>query len=130
MMKRDYNKDHLIYDSMGLKEIKCLCCDTLIAQRNYVEMPDKKNIGKLVNVMTTSPQPMQNCAILTVRREDQTKSEVYVCKSCAKGNLDLEKIGKQIENAWRLQLKHDGMSEKDVEAGLARMNFKIKARIE
>lgn len=128
-MKKDYSTDHLVYDELGLKEIRCMCCGTLIAARTYTEIDSKTEIGKKVNVMIIVPRPLPNLQIVEVERHDKTKSFAKFCKDCAKGNLDLVEIGKQIEKTWRGDFKHNGMGQGDINKVIKKMNFEIKRRL-
>lgn len=126
-MKKDYSVDHLVVDEFGINEMNCMCCGTLIAKRTYTEIDSKTEIGKKVNVLAFMKLP--NFQIVEVERHNGTKSLAKFCRSCAKGDLDLKKIGEQIEKMRRLFLKHEGKSQPEIESEIGKMNFEIKRRL-
>jgi len=45
-------EDYIEFDEYGLKEVRCMICNTPVAERTYIEMPDMHDPMKKVNVMT------------------------------------------------------------------------------
>ena len=45
------------YDEFGLKEVRCMNCNTVVGKRTYTESPSKTEMGEMVNVLVFRQLP-------------------------------------------------------------------------
>ena len=115
------------YDEYGLKEVRCMLCDTVVANRTYIEVPKKGDATKTEKVLTMQRlsnwrQPQQ------VELEDGSYLEPIVCSGCEHEDLATKDIEKKTKQGWEVELEAHGRGKEAVKKHKDRVKkFKIKA---
>jgi NAD-dependent SIR2 family protein deacetylase len=100
-----FDKDYLIYDEFGLKEVHCLCCDEVIKSR--VELQSEKHPGSFIREMAKHAQYREMPVVLS----DGNISFLMVCEGCKFHQItdvEAERITNQIKDAARTQMLWEG----------------------
>jgi hypothetical protein len=120
--------DYIEYDDFGIVEVRCMSCKIVVAGRTYIEMPDRLNPGKKVNVIAMKRH--SNWSQIKVDLSDDTYADPICCKDCLKGDIDLKEIEKQMKTGWRKELVFAGHDKARIVIHDKRVaKLKIKGRI-
>ena len=98
-----YDKDYLEYDEYGLKEVRCMRCNTPVKRRyiDPVTMPDGRTIGvyKIKTLSNFVPAPFT--------LSDGSYTNILLDKDCAKkidnSPEEVEGMGKQFRKGFELE---------------------------
>jgi hypothetical protein len=116
------------YDDYGLKEVRCMNCNTVIASRSYLEVPSRTEEGKMVNVQTMKMHG--NFRQIPVNLSDKTWANLKVCQGCENKDLDMEKMGNKIKDAWLKEMKHCHTPQKQVDEHKKKVKkLKVEGRV-
>lgn len=108
-----YDKDYVKYDNLGLKEVTCMKCNTIIARRTYIEIDSKTEINKKEKVLTL--KKLSNWKQVKVKLSDGSFAEPMFCLDCSKQGIDCEKTTIQIKKGWEIEMKALNRNKKDIE---------------
>ena len=105
---------YIEYDEFGLKEIRCMVCEEIVARRTYVEVPHKTDGSKTEKVMTVQRLSNWRQPRKIKIETDGLKSfiEPIVCIGCEKIEWDEDKIMEQYNNGFEAEVKATGRSQK------------------
>jgi hypothetical protein len=124
--------DYVEYDEYGLKEVRCMkCLDTVVAQRSYIELPNKKYGEDPVNVLTMKKNSNWQQPSKVEVEIDGVSSfvEPIVCSACVNEDLETEDVMDQIVNGWGIELKHvKKWKDKDINDYKKKKKIKIKEK--
>lgn len=113
-----YSSDYVEYDEYGLLRVRCMICGVLVGERGYREMPDKKNIGKTVQVMgfRRFSNWRQRRMLREVDGVGNTHVEPIVCVNCLNAKVNTEKLNDQIRDGMLKEMEHTGKPEAVIDA--------------
>jgi hypothetical protein len=101
------------YDEYGLSKLKCMNCGEIVGGRTYIELPDKKNIGKTVNVLAFSLHA--NHHEIPYDASNGACTRLILCTDCKDKDLDLDKIDKEIIKAMKAEFEYNGIPEAEAD---------------
>ena len=111
-----YGKDYIEYDGYGLKEVRCMRCDSPVKKRGIVEhiLPD----GGKVNVYAV--KTMSNFSPVPFTLSDGSFTNILMCRDCNKKYTDNgeERKGmeKQVRRGLELEAIGKGRSREEIGA--------------
>jgi len=105
---------YVTFDEYGVKEIRCMVCNAVVAKRDYVEMDDKHK--KKVKVMAMKRLPSWRQVRLNLDKGGYM--EPIVCDKCEKATLDHDKIVEQVKEASAAEMENAGKTKKEMQAAV------------
>ncbi len=109
--------EYLEFDEYGLKEVRCMRCLTQpIMKRSYIEMPDKIDKGKMVQVMCMEKLASFNQPVQVEIEIDGNKSyyEPMVCSACKTKDLTTDDMVENLVDGWGLEMRKVNKRPKDM----------------
>lgn len=92
-----YDKDHLIYDDYGLKQVNCVRCNNPVKMRNIKlhEFPD----GRTIHIYAI--KTLSNFVPLPYELSNGTYTHITMDKDCARDHVDTAEERKGMEKQFR-----------------------------
>lgn len=103
-----FDKDYMVFDEFGLKEIRCMSCGNTIKSRQ--EIMSAQFPGKVIREISKHPEYKEIAVVLS----DGNLAFIMVCDNCKFieiGEEEAKKITQQISNALRSQLSWEGKTD-------------------
>ena len=91
----DYSNSYLDFDEFGLKEVRCMKCNTPVAMRDFTEVGGQKVMAM---------RRLSSWKQVRIELSNRTFAEPIFCVECAT-NIDPEKALKQIKKGWEQELR-------------------------
>jgi hypothetical protein len=111
---------YIDYDNSGLKEVRCMVCDTPVGGRVYVDIPDTNEKAVSFSRYNNWAQPRK---IPVINGEIKSYVEPIVCSECAKKEWDEDAIISKIEDGLEREMKHAKKSQKEID------DYKVKHKL-
>ena len=113
-------EDYIEFDKYGLKEVRCMLCGTVVADRQYNEIPDPRDDNKTINVMSVERNSSWKQPQKVEIEIDDLRSyvEPIVCANCEDKDLNSETILEQIKKGWDIERKAIGKLPKKIKIKL------------
>ena len=74
--------DYIEIDEFGIREVRCMLCNTTVKARTYIDMPSKTEEGKTVPVIAL--KEWSNYRTVKVDLADGTYATPIICQDCEK----------------------------------------------
>jgi len=90
-------KEYIEFDKYGLKEVRCMLCGTVVAERKYTEVPDPRNHNKTITIMSVQRKSNWRQPQKVEIEIDGVESylEPIVCANCRHKDLNTDEILEQ-----------------------------------
>jgi len=119
---------YITFDEFGITEIRCMCCDTPVASRTYMELFSRIDPSKKEKVMAMSR--FSNWRQIKVNLSDGTYCNPIVCSDCEKDEeeYDWSQLSDQMKKGWESEMKFAGYSKETIKEHKVRVKkLSIKA---
>lgn len=111
-------KSYIDYNEYGIKEIRCMNCDTPVATQGEVYIP-------FTSRTTIGTYHLSNYTQIRLDvKIDGRKTFInpIICKSCASKDVDEEKIITQVIAGWNDEMTYQGKNEREKDKYLEKMS--------
>lgn len=97
--------NYVEYDEYGLKKVKCMNCGTPVAERSYMEVPDRADPKKSVRVaiMQKLSNWRQTQKVSVVKNGVKSYIQPIVCAECENVDMDKDSTITKVLNAMKLE---------------------------
>ena len=111
-------ENYIEFDKYGLKEVRCMLCGTVVADRQYNEIPDPRDHDKTINVMSVQRNSSWKQPQKVEIEIDGVRSylEPIVCANCEDKDLNSETILEQTKKGWDIASKALGKLPKKIKS--------------
>lgn len=114
---------YIDYDNYGLKEVRCMVCNTPVGGRIYVDIPGSNEKAMTFSRYNNWKQPRK----IEIKSGDiDSYVEPIVCSECAKKEWDEESIIEKIEEGLEREMKHAKKPKEHIDKYKAMHKLKVK----
>jgi len=104
----EYSEDYVEFDKLGIKEVRCMKCNTPVAVRDHTGIGDE-------NVLAM--RKLSNWRQVRIELNNGSYAEPIFCVQCA-SNIDEKKTISQIKKGWQIELKAKGFNDDEIKEKL------------